>query len=142
MSTTTPPSIAALTDLGPLLFSPGEHPNFIGLRIAPDLATLRAAESAFLHGKAESDTLACCCFDCDSPGPDHGFLLFARGHFTRATVVHECVHAAALFINQHVMHSAAVQAMSESEQFEYYQEALAQITERLFAQADAILYPF
>lgn len=126
--------------LGRLDFAPGQHPNGLALVLVETAEELQAAVAAWIGEPIESDMEACCCYDCDAPGPDHGFLILCREHLTRSHLVHECTHAALLFASQQVMRSAAVQAMSEAEQCDYYDEAVAQMVEALYRQGDWMLF--
>lgn len=131
--------------IGRLLFAPGEHRNGMDLVVVDTLAQLLEALAAWAGAhkvdRLDGDVEACCCYDFEAPGPVHGFLIFAREKLTRAHVVHECVHAGMIFVQTQVGHSSAVLAMSEDEREEYCDEACAQTVEKLFEQAEAILWP-
>jgi len=126
---------------GVLYFAPGQHENFVRLIVVRTPAELLAAVERWSGEKADADALAYCCFDHSSMGPNHGFLIFSTKHLTRAIVVHECLHAAFNFVGQHVMKSAECVAMGEEEAGTYCEEAIANVIEKLFEQADALLWP-
>jgi hypothetical protein len=63
-----------------------------------------------------------------------------RGKVTRSLLVHECVHAALAFVSAKVMRSGAVLAMSDDEQDTYFNEAVPQVVEKLFTQAEELLF--
>jgi len=76
--------------------------------------------------------LAFCRYDFDSTGNCVGQLVFWNKSLK--TIVHECVHAAMAFYNHKIHASEEVQAMTEEDQVNYYEEALAVLTENLFGQ--------
>ena len=80
----------------------------------------------------QTGTLAFCSHDFDSAENCVGQLVFLDK--SPKTIVHECVHAAMAFYNHKVYSSKEVQAMTEEEQIDYYEEALAVLTENLFGQ--------
>lgn len=84
---------------------------------------------------------ACCCMDYDSHDLAGGFVLFAHEKLTRPIVVHELVHAGMGWVAVRSMASEEVQAMSDREQQEYYDEACARVVEHLYEQAEALLWP-
>jgi hypothetical protein len=125
--------------LGTLFLALGEAADAIEIRLTETLDELNAI--AHHVGHVDKDLHACCCWNYGAKGPLHGFLLFAREKLTRRLIVHEVTHAALLFVNHRVMRAPEVQAMDDQERSEYYEEAVAQITESLFAQADEMLLP-
>jgi hypothetical protein len=127
--------------LGSLLFAPGQHQNHVRLALVDTLADLRKHVKEWRGRREPMSTVACCCWDHDSRGPDHGFVMLAREQLSRAILVHELTHAGLLFVNQHVMASEAVLKMSECAQGDYYHEACAEVIEKLYTQAEALLWP-
>lgn len=125
--------------LGSVFFAIRDSLDAIEIRLTATLLELNAI--AHQVGHVDKDLHACCCWNYGAKGPLHGFLLFAREKLTRRLIVHEVTHAALLFVNHRVMHAPEVQAMDDQERSDYYEEAVAQITESLFAQAEELLHP-
>lgn len=118
--------------------APGASEHFMWCVVSPHRAAMleRVRGSGFIDVPPDDDLKACCCFDHDAPDHDLGFLHFNAEDLTRAILVHEATHAALHFIMQHVMSSARVEAMGEEETQAYFDEALAQTVEVIFAQLE------
>ncbi len=127
-----------------ILFSP-QHKHFINVEIVGSLEELAQKwhhEQSARNCQPEpmgEDTGAFCVFDHESETEDLGVIYF--WNTVRRVIAHECVHAALSFLDCKVMVSKAVEVMSQDDQYEYYQEALAIIVEELFGQIEERLYP-
>jgi hypothetical protein len=61
-----------------------------------------------------------------------GVLYFLRDHVTDADVVHECVHAALEFVEEHVMPQSSFRDRHQRQQ--HFSESLATATDWMFTQ--------
>lgn len=122
--------------LGRALVAPGQHPHYFEVVLLADAERLKQ-----VHGKRgwKKGVRAFCEFDHDSKDECQGRLVFAQPLLSRRIVVHECVHAALIFVGAKVMTSEAVQAMPDQGQQAYYEEAIPQATDTIFDQVDRLL---
>lgn len=136
----TPPF---LTDL---LFAPGQHTHSIGLALVPtqaEMLTYLPLEDASQHTPVPEagggPPRAACYFDFEGK-TKFGYVIFSEETLTPSLIVHELTHAAMFFVNTCVMTSAVVQAKSEEDQTNYYDEACAHTVELLCEQAFTLLF--
>lgn len=134
--------------VGNLWFCPGQYAFLIKLAVVESLDDLEEllagvdAEPVRVVEAGGGQRLAGCLFDHDA-AYDLGYVVLAREAMRPEIVVHELVHAGLCFVNAKVMPSKQVQAKSEEEQMEYFEEACATVIENLSKQAFALLYlPF
>lgn len=128
-----------------LYFAPGQHPHYIGLVIVPTLAEmhqiLESLGGMTPHVPEAGGGPPRAAYYCDHDGSTKlGFTIFSGENLDPGILVHELTHAASHFVNCFVMTSATVQAKSEEEQQDYYEEALAHTVENLFDQAFEYIY--
>lgn len=129
-----------------LKFAPDQHPHCIGLVMVATVAEMCAiletldGEHVLLPEAGGGPPMAVCCYNHDGP-VEFGFVMFAEETLSVGVMVHELSHAALRFVSDKVMTSANVQAKSEQEQNDYFDEALAHTIEALTEQAFPILFP-
>lgn len=126
-------------------FCPNQHPHYVKVKVAD------SGEEAFrlwvaadaevnLHPTNEwlADTGAFTVYNHNSQTDNLGTIVFLER--SRRIICHECVHAALSFLDHKVMVSEKVKSMTEEDQYEYFQEALATTTDELFAQIEEKIF--
>jgi hypothetical protein len=124
-----------------ILFAPGQSQHSMWLVVSETRARMLEALKLFNGEVPDPDTQAAVCFDHGRGDGDCGLIHFNREDLSRKVIAHECSHAALHWVNEYVMTSPEVVAMSEAQQAEYFDECLATVVEALFEQIDAALFP-
>jgi hypothetical protein len=127
--------------LGRVLFAPGHSEHAMWLVLSDTRERMLEALKLFNGETPDPDTLAATCYDHGRADGDCGLIHFNREDLSRKVIAHECSHAALHWVNEYVMASDEVCAMSEDQQAEYFDECLATVIEALFGQIEAKLFP-